>query len=568
MINRLYIKNYAIIDELEVEFHRGFNVITGETGAGKSIVIEALSLALGERANTDVIRAGADRATVECEVQVPDLRKQAITGALTAEELPAEYPLIMRREVRSSGRSRAFLNDTPCNVYTLKQIGDLLVDMHGQHEHQSLLNPDTHITFLDDYADHDTLLRKVQNQSENWREADGSYRDLQKKQEELSEKVDLYKFQMKEIRAVKPEPGEMEDLEQQRRIVSNSQRIAELVQTLQQMLYEGEASLYDEIVEAERHLRELAEIDDSVSPYVEEINSTALTVKEVGNFLNHYGSSIEHEPGLLDQIEERIIALRKLMKKFGPTLEDVLAYRDKIERTLDEFEGYDTELERLEKRRQQAAREFTEVCAQLHRSRANAAQQFAGMTQEIMHRLGMERAAFRVNVAYRDRSNSPIVIDDTPVEVDETGADEVEFYITTNPGEGEKPLAQIASGGEISRIMLAIKSVLAGRDGISTVIFDEIDIGISGRISRVVAEQLKTLAEYHQVVCITHLPQIASLGESHYVVGKDVRVNRTTTSIRQLDEEGRVREIATLVGGDSISEITLNNARELLKKTH
>ncbi len=568
MINRLYIKNYAIIDELEVDFHLGFNVITGETGAGKSIVIEALSLALGERANTDVIRTGADRATVECEVQVPDSRKQLITDLLTAEELPAEYPLIMRREVRNSGRSRAFVNDTPCNVYTLKQIGDLLVDMHGQHEHQSLLNPDTHITFLDDYANHGTLLQEVQRRYEHWREADRAYQDLQKKQQELSEKEDLYKFQLKEIRAVNPEPGEMEDLEQQRRIVSNSQRIAELVQTLQQMLYEGDTSIYDEIVDAERHLRELAEIDDSVRPYADEINSTALTVKEIGNFLNHYGSSIEHEPGLLDQIEERIIALRKLMKKFGPTLKDVLAYQEKIERTLDEFENYDTELQRLEEKRQQAAGEFTEVCVQLHQSRTKAAQQFADATRGVMHRLGMERAAFRVHVAYRARPNSPIVVDEVPVEVDETGADEVEFHITTNPGEGEKPLARIASGGEISRIMLAIKSVLAGRDGISTVIFDEIDIGISGRISRVVAEQLKNLAEYHQVVCITHLPQIASLGESHYVVGKDVRANRTTTSIHRLEEEERVREIATLVGGDSISEITLNNARELLKKTH
>lgn len=567
MIGRLSIQNYAIIDALEVRFQSGFNVITGETGAGKSIVIEALGLALGERANIDVIRTGADRSLVECEVEVTDMRREEIAEVLKSEDIPAEFPLILRRELRSTGRSRAFINDTPCTVSLLKEVGDQLVDMHGQHEHQSLLNPATHITFLDEFADHAPLLQEVEDRYARWIQADREFKQLQKKQRELSEKEDLYRFQLKEIRAAKPTPGEMDDLEQQRKILSNSQRIAELVQALQQKLYEGEASIYDQLVDAQQYLQELAQIDQSVEPYTDEMKSAAVTVKEIGNFLNHYGSSLDHDPAVLDQIEERIVALRKLMKKFGPTLEDVLAYRDRVEAALNEFENYDVELKKLHQQKQDAAHALARACEQLHNSRALAATQLADAAEQVLHALGMERAAFRVKTDYRLQDEGPILINDHPVAADPSGADSVEFYITTNPGEGEKPLAHIASGGEISRTMLAIKSVLAGKDGISTVIFDEIDIGISGRISRVVAEHLRQLADYHQVVCITHLPQIASLGEIHYVVGKQVQDNRTTTSIHRLSEEERVREIATLVGGDTISEVTLSNARELLKRT-
>jgi len=566
MISRLFIRNYAIIDTVEVEFRHGFNVITGETGAGKSIAIEALGLALGERGNTDVIRSGQDRAVVECEVELPKSRRSEIERLLEAEGFPPTMPLILRREVRNSGRSRAFINDTPSTVQLLKEIGDRIVDMHGQHEHQSLLNPEMHLHFLDEYAGYDEALEQVREQYEVWVEIADTHREVKRKQREVSEKEDLYKFQLKEINAVKPTPGELEELEQQRKILSNSQRIAELVQNLQDLLYEGERSVYDELVKAEHYLSELSEIDDSVAEFEEECSSASVTIREIGNFLNQYGSSLDSNPQQLDEIEERIISLRKLTKKYGPTLEDVLSYRDKISRMLDEFESYDAELRRLARKKKEAAENLAEACRQLHREREAAAAQFSDQTEEILHQLGMERASFRVDVSYRQSVDSSIEIDEIPVQVDPTGADEVEFYITTNPGEGENPLARIASGGEISRTMLAIKSVLAGKDGISTVIFDEIDIGISGRISRIVAEQLRELARYHQVICITHLPQIASLGDSHFVVGKHVEGGRTATSIRMLDSEERVREIATLVGGDTISETTMDNARELLAK--
>lgn len=566
MISNIYIENYAIIDKIRVTFQPGFNVITGETGAGKSIVIEALGLALGERANTDVIRGGADRAIVECEVDVTGRRQQSVNQILTQEEIPQEYPLILRREIRETGRSRAFINDTPCTVNLMKSVGDLIVDMHGQHEHQSLLNADTHVTFLDDYADHPHLLEDVARSYKEFHEIDNRFRQLHKKQRELSEKEDLYKFQLNEIKSANPRPGEIEDLEQQRKILSNSQRIAELVQTLQQLMYEGEASVYDELVRANELLSELSEIDESVNPYQEECGSAAVTVKEIGNFLNHYSGNVDSDPGQLNQIEERIVALRKLMKKFGPSLDDVIAYQQKLELMLDEFESYDSEINRLTEKKQGVADQLSAACQALHNSREQAAEKFSRLTEDILHRLGMERAHFHVGVAYQKSENSDITVEGIPVETDADGADHVEFYITTNPGEGEKPLAQIASGGEISRTMLAIKSVLAGKDGISTVIFDEIDIGISGRISRIVGEELRNLSEYHQVICITHLPQIASLGDIHYVVGKDMQDQRTATRIRELNQEERVREIATLVGGETISEVTLNNARELLKK--
>ena len=566
MISNIYIENYAIIDKIRVRFQPGFNVITGETGAGKSIVIEALGLALGERANTDVIRVGAERAVVECEANVTGTHQEAVNHILEQEDIPQEYPIILRREIRETGRSRAFINDTPCTVNLLKSVGDLIVDMHGQHEHQSLLNADIHITFLDDYADHPHLLENVAQSYKEFHEIDDRFRQLHKKQRELSEKEDLYKFQLNEIKSANPKPGEIEELEQQRKILSNIQRIAELVQTLQQLMYEGEASVYDELVRANELLSELSEIDESVNPYQEECSSAAVTVKEIGNFLNHYSGNVDSDPGQLNQIEERIVALRKLMKKFGPSLDDVIAYQQKLELMLDEFESYDSEINRLTDKKQVVADQLSAACHALHTSREQAAEQFSRLTEDILHRLGMDQAKFHVGVEYQETEKSDISVDGIPVEADANGADHVEFYIITNPGEGEKPLAQIASGGEISRTMLAIKSVLAGKDGISTVIFDEIDIGISGRISRIVGEELRNLSEYHQVICITHLPQIASLGDIHYVVGKEMQDQRTATSIRELDHEERIREIATLVGGETISETTLNNARELLRK--
>lgn len=567
MIVRLFIENYAIIDQVEVEFRPGFNVLTGETGAGKSIAIEALGLALGERGNTDVIRSGTDRAIVECEVEIPEVRRAEIVSILKDEGIPEEYPLILRRELRDSGRSRAFINDTPCTVQVLKSIGDRVVDMHGQHEHQSLLDPDTHIRFLDEYGEYEDERGAVQEAFHRWEEVVEEYREVNRKQREVSEKEDLYRFQLKEINAIKPTPGELEDLEQQRRILSNSQRIAELVQKLQNLLYEGENSVYDELVTAEHYLSELTKIDDSISQFEEECSTAAVTIREIGNFLNQYGTDLDSNTRELDEIEERIVSLRKLTKKYGPSLEEVLSYRDKIAKMLDEFESYDSELRRLSQKKREAADALAEACRQLHTRREGAAEQFSEETESILRRLGMENASFRVDVSYRQSDDSSIQVDGMPIQADRTGGDRVEFYITTNPGEGENPLARIASGGEISRTMLAIKSVLAGRDGISTVIFDEIDIGISGRISRIVAEQLRELSQYHQVICITHLPQIASLGDTHYVVGKHVDGGRTETVIRRLDMEERVREIATLVGGEQISETTLKNARELLART-
>ncbi|MBS1271600.1 MAG: DNA repair protein RecN [Candidatus Marinimicrobia bacterium] len=568
MITRLYVENFAIIDRIEVTFQSGFNVITGETGTGKSIVIEALGLTLGERGNTDMIRAGMNKTIVECEVAVKTSQRDHIEGILQSEDIPAEFPLILRRELRNNGRSRAFINDTPCTVQVLKSVGDLVVDMHGQHEHQSLLDPDIHITFLDEYAGHKDLLQEVREKYDRWTQADAELRSLKKKQRELSEKEDLYSFQLKEIRSVKPDPGEMEDLEQERKILSNSQRIAELVQSLQQVLYEGESSVYDQLVMAEHNLRELAQIDESVSEYADECNSATVTIKEIGHFLNQYGDSTDHEPDRLDQIEERIVALRKLMKKYGPTLEDVIDYRDKIKNLLDEFESFDNEIKKLAQRKTEAANELADACEKLHDSRVKSAEQFSKSTEDILHNLGMEKSSFRVNVEYNHREEGALEINGHSVTPDVSGADSVEFYITTNPGEGEKPLAQIASGGEISRTMLAIKSVLAGKDGISSVIFDEIDIGISGRISRIVAEQLSDLAEYHQVICITHLPQIASMGDTHFVVGKHVIDKRTKTDIRELSDNERVEEIASLVAGATISETTLQNARELLQRAN
>ncbi|MCF7802796.1 MAG: DNA repair protein RecN [Candidatus Marinimicrobia bacterium] len=568
MITRLIVENFAIIDRIEVTFQEGFNVITGETGAGKSIVIEALGLALGERGNTDMIRTGTNRTIVECEASVSDTQRPQIQSILEAEDIPGEFPLIMRRELRNNGRSRAFINDTPCTVQVLKGVGDLVVDMHGQHEHQSLLDSDVHITFLDEYLSQPDLLETVREKYQGWNEVEAEFKALKKRQRELSEKEDLYKFQLKEINSVKPNPGEMDELEQERKILSNSQRIAELVQQLQQMLYEGDSSVYDQLVMAEHNLRELANIDDSVSEYADECNSATVTVKEIGNYLNRYGNDIENEPGRLNQIEERIVALRKLMKKYGPSLEDVLAYRDKIQSQLDDFESFDAEIKRLSRKKTESANQLADACESLHKARTDAANQMADSIEEILHTLGMENSSFRVNVEYRTLEEGDVRIDETPVQVDKSGADDIEFYVTTNPGEGEKPLAQIASGGEISRTMLAIKSVLAGKDGISSVIFDEIDIGISGRISRIVAEQLRSLAKYHQVLCITHLPQIASLGDTHYVVRKQVTGDRTSTEIRPLEYEERIEEIASLVGGTSISETTLQNARELLQRAN
>lgn len=571
MLKSFYVKNYALIDELRVEFGSGLNIITGETGAGKSIVIDAMSLMLGERATTDMIRQGESKAIVE---GIIGLTEQTALRALLAERgIDAEDELILRREISTKGQSRCFINDSPVPVGVLKEVGDLLVDLHGQHEHQSLLRTETHIDFLDDFGGLEGLVQEFREAYEALRKLFAEQEELLHREQQLKERRDLYEFQMKEIDAVSPQPGEEEALENELKILENSEKLFETTARLYQSLYEGEQALYDQLVVVRNQLEDLAAIDKSFEEARRECASVVAVISEITKFIQSYNSKIEFDPERLEQIRNRLGQLSLLKKKYGGSVEAILQHRERIGAEFALAENFEGELAKLQERIEQARRKCSEVAQRLSAKRRELVPRINKSVVSELAKLGIAHATFDVVIR-----NTPIGSIDgeearrkafvklgrefyaaTP-----KGIDSVEFFLSTNVGEDPKPLAKVASGGEISRIMLALKMILAKSERLPLLIFDEIDVGVSGRIAQAVGKSLKALSQFHQVIAITHLPQIAGLADHHFVVEKIEEKKRTTTRMRRLSDDERVEEVAKLMSGAEITEAGLSSARELM----
>lgn len=572
MLKSLCIKNYALIDELEVEFSSGLVIITGETGAGKSILIDALGLILGGRASAEIVRSGADRTVVEGRFTVSGNKK---LGALLQEnDLETGDELIVRREVSGKGQSRCFLNDSPVTLALQKQISELLVDLHGQHEHQSLLRVDTHIGMLDEFGGLDGMVADYQAAYKRLGETSAELQQLRTREQQLREKQDFYAFQIQEIDTVGPQAGEEELLESELRILENAERLFAATGKLYERLYEGEHSVHDLLVLIRNQLQDLADIDKQFADAASECSSAVAVVSELAKFIQGYNARVEFNPERLDELRDRLGRLSLLKKKYGGSLDSVLEHRGKIAREVALAENFDAVIQKLVADGEQARAECALLAQRISAKRHDVAKKMDRAIVAELEKLGIRNGRFTTRIAQQelpeirpghDVSGNVVKIGRQITQLNNRGYDEIEFYLSTNVGEEEKPLAKIASGGEISRIMLALKGVLAKADRLPVLIFDEIDVGVSGRIAQAVGMSLKNLSQFHQVIAITHLPQIAGLAETHYVVSKKERGGRTQTSIQKLTLDEQVREVAKLMSGAEITEAGLEGARELMR---
>jgi DNA repair protein RecN (Recombination protein N) len=549
MLHALHIENLAIIDRLEVAFEAGFNALTGETGAGKSILIDALNLALGERADISLIRAGADKLRVNAVFEVPnDPELHALLGELGVE--PEDGLLYLSREVHTSGRSIARINGQPVPVSALKALGERLIDMHGQHEHQSLLKPSSHLEFLDRWLGEPALKlrQQVREAVSALRQTERELQEIVAREREREQMLDLYRFQVDEIRAANLQVGEDEQLETEARRLVNAEKLVALAGNAYDALM-GEHGAYDQAASASRNLTEIARIDPSVSPWGEMLESALVQLEEVAHNLRAYAESIEYDPARLEAVIERQELIKRLKRKYGDTIEAVLQYADEAAAKLHALETQTERRAELEAELARLQESAHALCEQLSALRRDGAQRFANAVQTVLRTLAMERAQFTVEVR--------------PKPMDATGADSVEFLFSANPGEPPRPLSKIASGGEMSRVMLALKTVLADAAPVPTLVFDEIDAGIGGRTAHAVGEQIAQLAQHCQILCITHLPQIACRANHHLLIEKHTDGAMTRVAVQPLTGEARVQEIARMLAGTP-TETALQHARELL----
>ncbi|HTK80654.1 MAG TPA: DNA repair protein RecN [Bacteroidota bacterium] len=565
MLTTLTIKNYALIEELEVTFDRGLNIITGETGAGKSIVIDAVSLILGERAETEAVRTGTEKAIVEGIFKVTGNKK--LKALLHENEIEWQEEMIARREVSAKGQSRSFINDSPVTTGFLKQVGDLLVDLHGQHEHQSLLRPDTHIDLLDDFGGLDGLVAEFSGAYRNVTVVIDELNELTAKEHELMERQVLYEFQVNEIDAVSPVEGEEDRLETELKILENSERLHAATERLYQMLYEGENAVHDQLVLLRNELESLAAIDKEFDEPKNEASSAAAIVSELARFIQGYNSKIEFNPERLEEIRNRLGGLTLLKKKYGGSLESLIRHREKIGKELELANNFQAEIASLQKRLDSERKKASDIAQRLSAKRIEISKKVNRAIVQALATLGIPNAEFETEIKQTrvaEESNAVVKLGKEYYRATPDGMDTVEFYVSTNAGEEPKPIVKVASGGEISRIMLALKMTLAKSDRLPLLIFDEIDVGVSGRIAQAVGQCMKKLAQFHQVVAITHLPQIAGQADTHYVVEKVEKGKRSFTGMRKLSDEERVTEVAKLMSGAEVTERGRETARELM----
>ena len=562
MLKTLYIKNFALIDELTIEFGSGLNIITGETGAGKSILLGALGMVLGERANADVIRKGEDKAIIEAVIDVTNNKR--VSELLKANELETSDEVILRREISAKG-TRCFVNDSPATLSLLHSISQLCIDLHGQHEHQSLLKVESHIRLLDDAGGLGGLVEEYRALFIMLKQSKAQLEELRQKEKNLREKRTFYEFQLKEIDEVAPEPDEWETLQTEQKILENAERIFSSTNTLHEILYANDDSVHNRLVEARNILQDLARIDKSFSDSANDAQTAQALVDEITKFVQRYNSRIDFNAERLEELRERLSALASLKKKYGGTIADVLAYREKIAKEIELAENFEEEIAKWEKRIRGQQESLSDIAERLSQKRKDTANRLSRAIVEELKKLGIPEGRLEVRFSATEDKDGDILINGTRYAANANGYDEVEFLISTNLGEDVKPLAKVASGGEISRVMLALKTILAKSDRLPILVFDEIDTGVSGKIAQAVGFSMKDLSRYHQIIAITHLPQIAAMADVHFRVSKKLVKQRTVSSVEVLSDEEHKKEVARLLSGTDITEAALQSAAELIE---
>jgi DNA repair protein RecN (Recombination protein N) len=539
MLRFLGVRHLAVIEHLEVEFSPGLNIITGETGAGKSVLMEAVSLLVGGRASAELVRTGQDLAAVQAIFDLPGSDRPEV---------------VVRREVASQGRSRAFVDDQLVTTVALRDWGRTVVDLHGQHEHHRLLDPAGHLGVLDAYAAHPDLLTRVAAAFDTWASAVARLERSQLGGREKQARIEMARFHLDAIDTVAPRPDEDEELDAERGMLANADRLTRLSGEAYAALYDGNSAVLAGLATVWRRVGDLAELDQRFRPYLDQRDTLKASLEDLAFFLRSYAADLDGSPDRLQAVEDRLALLDRLKRKYGPTLADVLVRRQDLKAELDELGAGEDQVARLEEEEARLRSDFAEQAARLSASRMIAAGALARTLAGELDALAMPGCQVDVRV-------SPVTF---PSRWSSAGTDDVEFYLSPNPGEELRPLAKIASGGELSRIMLALHTLSATDDEGRTLIFDEVDAGIGGVAADAVGARLQALARRCQVLCITHLPQVAARAGAHFHISKAVRDGRTTSRLIRLDGQGREREIARMIAGADVSAQVLASARELL----
>jgi DNA repair protein RecN (Recombination protein N) len=563
LLRQLDISGLAVVKELSLEFEPGLNVLTGETGAGKSIIVGAIGLLVAEKTGPEIVRTGEKAARITGVFEIGD--GQEISGEMECAGIQADSnQVIVKREISSEGRTRAYLNGEPVTLNIMKKIGDLLVDFHGQHEHQSLLRKSTHVDLLDSFGSLRQQREKVWRICTNLRKFRDELEGFLAEQRDAKAQVDFIKFQVSDIESARLKEGEEETLEEERTVLANFDRLASALKEANGLLYEDELACVERLSRASKALKNASAIDAKLEILQAELASAEIAVGEVGRSLGSYLDSLEFSPSRLDEIESRLSLIGRMKKKYGRSVREILGFGEELRSKLYCVES-GTEREReLRAGIDETARELAKAASLLVEKRRIAAKKLEREVEKELASLGMKGTRFVVEMELRDEEPHDIELEGKRIRVDAQGPSDLQFLISPNVGEELRPLVRIASGGEVSRIMLALKTVLVRADAVDVMVFDEIDVGIGGNIARVVGEKLKALSRAKQIICITHIPMIASLGDTHFFVSKDVEAGRTYASARALGREERVKEIARMLAGDKISETTLKQAREML----
>ncbi len=547
MLSLLHIENIAVIESADIRFDAGFNVLTGETGAGKSIVIDAISAILGQRAYRDMIRTGATKASVRAVfTDVPELAWFAENG------VPYDAETLIQREIYLDGKNVCRVNGLPVTVTMLHKLGIQLINIHGQHDSASLFDEENHLTFLDAFGDVDAVFADY---AEKYANVSTLRREIDKKTMDEGEKLrrmETLRYQIEEISKANPEAGEDEVLEQRRKLLQNAEKLSDGLDEAVECLYGGEESdgAAALLSQAERALTKLGRYTDRFTAVCERIVELRYQLQDAAEEIRDAREELSYSADELEQIESRLDKIHRLRRKYGASCADILDYLEKARQELDEIEFNDDILARLKGKLSKAEKSAWDAALALRNARKLAAEQMSARILTELAQLDMPRVQFKCNFE--------------ELELGPKGADGVSFYMSANAGEALKPMSKVASGGELARIMLAMKNVLAEKDQVSTLIFDEVDTGVSGRAAQRVAEKLRSVARHNQVLCVTHLPQMAALAHTHLLIAKNERDGRTYTTVTPLDLEGRKKELARIIGGATITETTLKSAEEML----
>ena len=552
MLLELVVENYAVVERLRVRFHAGLNLLTGETGSGKSIVVDALGLLLGGRASADMVRTGESRARVAGIFEVRDdapIRRLLEPAGLEIEE----GELLIEREILASGKSRAFVGSRPVAASLLKDIAPYLADIHGQHDQQLLFSPDAQRDMLDAFAANAELLARMASTFRDWRAAAAELEELERTEQEKLRLLDLWSFQRKEIESVGPALDEDTTLLNERRVLQNVQKLQETAETAYAAVYDSPESALSLTRTAFKRVEDLCRIDRSLEPLREHLKAADLSLQEAAYALRDYLSHLEANPGRIEELETRLAAIDRLKRKYGQSMAEILGFLDEVRRQIASVEHAGERMEQLRAGQKQLAAAFERLAAELTQRRGAAAGKLEKRVEAELGQLAMERTQFRIEIS--------------PAAWSSTGADAIEFRVSPNVGEEPRALEKVASGGELSRIALALKTCLAGPKTaqVRTLVFDEVDAGVGGSAAEGVGRRLKKLAATSQVLCVTHLPQIASFADHHYRVEKQESKGRTVAVIEELDSAARTREVGRMLSGQKLTPEALKNAEQLIR---